>query len=93
MNKSAALDFTDGDTDKRFTITDPDVGAATTPPNVSIARQTIADVNDPEWIYVANVVNVVNGSFDVRVIAFLGDAVAPVNAFPSETVTLVYSIQ
>lgn len=92
MNRSATLDFTGGDTKQRFKITDAAIDSSTTPPNVSIARRTIADVDDPGWIYTANVVNVTNGSFDVLVGATMGDGLPGAGEFPNETITLVYTL-
>jgi hypothetical protein len=89
---TASLDFTDGDTAKRFTVTDANVGA-TNVIQCSIRRADIADVDDPGWIYVPNVVKVAAGSFDVLVVAFMRDGLPGVNEFPNETVVLSYSIQ
>lgn len=90
---TAPLDFTDGDTLKRFTITDANVSTTAQPMLQSVRRQTIADVDDPGWIYTANVVGIRNGSFDVLVNALMGDAPAGPGEFPNETASLVYTIQ
>lgn len=87
---TARLSFTDGDTLKRFTITDASVRAVGNTPIPVIRRDDIADVNDNGWIFTANIVTVTDGSFDVLVSALSGDGVAGVNEFPNETVTLVY---
>lgn len=86
------LDFTDGDTLKRFTVTDPAVAAGSAI-LVSIRRQETADVNDPGWIYVPNVMQVRAGSFDVLVAALSGDAIAAPGEFPNELASLVYLVQ
>lgn len=89
---TAPLDFTDGDTFKRFTITDTDC----TPRSrvtCSVERLNVANVDDPGWTYHANVVLVDTGRFDVNVSAIGPDAFPPPNNdFPNETVTLRYSI-
>lgn len=89
---AVALDFTDGDTLKRFTVTDSFVNQYT---HIvcSVRRADIADVDDPGWIYTPNVVTVTTGSFDVLVSAVPGDTIPGVNEFPNETVTLLYQIQ
>lgn len=89
--KTASLDFTDGDTFKRFTITDGSVAAASTV-GCSIRRSNIADVDDPGWIFVPNVVTVAAGSFDVTVAVLSGDGLVSPGEFPNETVTLIYHV-
>lgn len=88
---SASLDFTDGDTAKRFTITDAMV-EATSQLHVSIHRIQVADVDDYGWVFVANVLQVRSGSFDVKVVALAEDAIAAAGEFPNETVALSYLI-
>lgn len=87
---TARLSFTDGDTLKRFTITDAAVRALGNTPIPVIRRDDITDADDPGWIFVANIVTVTDGSFDVLVCAQAGDAFAAAGEFPNETVTLVY---
>lgn len=87
---TARLSFADGDTLKRFTIADASVTAAGNTPIPVIRRDDIADVDDPGWIFTANIVTVTDGSFDVLVSALPGDGLPAVNEFPNETVTLVY---
>lgn len=88
---SSPLDFTDGDTLKRFTITDVQI-EATSQLHLGIDRQQVADVDDPGWIFVPNVLQVRAGGFDVLVAALSGDAIAAANEFPNEIVTLTYLI-
>lgn len=88
---SFELDFTDGDTLKRFTVTDPDV----VPPNeviCSIRKRDTADVDDSGWVYIPNVISVSRGSFDVLVAALSGDTPQAAGEFPNETVRLVYTL-
>lgn len=89
---SLPLDFTDGDTFKRFTIVDSFV---TIYSHIlpSVRRATIADVDDPGWIYDVNVVSQTAGSFDVLISVTAGDAPAAPGEFPNETVTLTYLLQ
>jgi hypothetical protein len=87
---TARLSFTDGDTLKRFTITDAAVRALGSTPIPVIRRDDITDIDDPGWIFVPNIVTVADGSFDVLIAVLAGDGLAAVNEFPSETVTLVY---
>lgn len=89
--RTASLDFTDGDTLKRFTVTDGKVTAASVI-HPSITRAAIADVDDPGWSYTPNVVTVAAGSFDVLVSVLAGDAPAAAGEYPNETVTLTYSV-
>jgi ribosomal protein S18 len=65
---AATLDFADGDTLKRFTITNSAV-LSTSRITGTIRRPNIADVDDPGYLYIANVVSIVAGSFDVLVAA------------------------
>lgn len=91
---SASLDFSDGDTLKRFTITDPGVPAGATIIPAIQRSAALADVDDPGWIYIPNVVTVNpnGGSFDVLVAALAGDSIAGRNEFPKEVITLTYII-
>lgn len=88
---SAPLDFTDGDTAKRFTITDATI-EATSQLHVSIHRLQVADADDYGWIFVANVLQVRAGSFDVKVVAMADEADGAAGEFPNETVSLTYLI-
>src|SRR3954471_10536811 len=63
---AATLDFSDGDTLKRFTITNSAV-LSTSRITGTIRRPNIADVDDPGYLYIANIVSIVAGSFDVLV--------------------------
>lgn len=88
-----SVDFTDGDTFKRVTVTDADVTASSRilP---TVEKRDTAEVDDVGWIYVANVISVSSGSFDCNVAALVIDGVpAPNNDFPNEIVQLNYTIQ
>lgn len=65
---AATLDFSDGDTLKRFTITNSAV-LSTSRITGTIRRPNIADVDDPGYLYIANIVSIIAGSFDVLVAA------------------------
>lgn len=88
---SAPLDFTDGDTLKRFTVTDVQI-EATAQVHCQVQRLQVADVADPGWIFVPNVLQIRAGGFDVLVAALSGDGIAGVNEFPNEVATLNYLI-
>lgn len=92
LSNTAPLDFTDGDTLKRFTITDAQVSTTRPAPQLSIYRQNVAAVDDAGWVYVVNGMSIANGSFDVLVAALSGDGVAAANEFPNEIVTLAYQL-
>lgn len=85
----ANIVFDGTDSMQRVTITDAGV-SATSKIVFSVRRTTITDANDPGWIYVANIVTLAAGSFDVLIAALDWDA-AP-NTFPDETVILTYTI-
>lgn len=86
---TAPLDFTNGDTFRRFTITNAAV-TAQSDIHVSIRKHEVADKDDVGWTYVPNVVSVINGSFDVSVAALVMNAEPSSNEYPNETVSLVY---
>jgi len=89
---AAALDFTDGDTLKRFTIADAQVQQSSRI-SVTIQRSSVlADQDDPGWIYVPNVLSVGSATFDVLVAVLSGDGLAAANEFPNEVITLTYII-
>lgn len=90
--KTYSLDFTNGFTLQRFTIADADVKAASDI-QVSITKRNITDLADVSYVYVANVVTTINGSFDVLVAAISPDPLLPVPQMPNEIVQLVYSIR
>lgn len=90
-SSSQPLDFTDGDTQKRFTITDTSIeGTELITP--SVQRQQVADADDYGWAFTANVLQVRRGSFDILVTALAGDAIAAAGEYPNETVTLNYIV-
>jgi hypothetical protein len=62
----ATLDFSDGDTAKRFTVTNSAV-VATSRIVGSIRRPDVADSLDYGYLYLVNVVTVAAGSFDLLV--------------------------
>lgn len=89
---TATLDFTDGDTLKRFTIIDADCNAASDV-QCSIRTTNTADQDDQTWVYVPNVKSATAGSFDVLVAAFSGEGPAAAGEFPNEIVRLVYTLR
>lgn len=88
--KSTAVAFTDGDTVRRVTVTDAEV-AATDKILVAIRRPDLADDSaDAGHIYLANVVLVGTGSFDVVVACCDRGFCDTTEQPPSETVQLVW---
>lgn len=87
-----SVDFTTGNTYKRVTVTDSDIIASNHIQTSIQCRDTLVE-DDAGWIYLANVVSVANGSFDVKVAALTPDThPAENNEFPNEIVLLCYSI-
>lgn len=88
----AALDFTNGDSYQRFTITDANV-TAHSKVIVSVQCLDVLTANDLGWVFIPNIVSVADGSFDVKVQALPVDGTPdPNNDFPNEQVTLIYQI-
>lgn len=88
---STAIAFTDGDTIRRVTVTDASV-AATDKILVAIRRPDIAtDADDGGYLYVANVVLVAAGSFDVVVSCCTRGFTDATESPPSETIQLIWS--
>ena len=89
---TASVAFTDGDTARRVTVTDAAVSASSVIA-CTVRRPDIAtDADDAGYIYVANVVLIGSGSFDV-VVACLDLSGLDVTANPpSETIVLTYLI-
>ena len=88
---SSPIDFTDGDTFKRVTITDAQI-VGSSQPNVSIRKIPPADQDDAGWTYIANVVDVATGSFTVQVTALSADNPQAPDEYPNESIILVYSL-
>lgn len=88
-----ALDFTDGDTSKRFSVFAADV-LATSQIAVNCQRPAdLSEASDAGFTYHATVVNVYAGGFDVQVDAFcLGEPASQTGDFPNELVTLNFVI-
>lgn len=91
---SVRVDFTDGDTYKRVTVTDAGYTLLGPPPVCSVVRDQISDGDDPGWHFTAcPVAGTADGSFDVAVSAQMWDGPAdPYDPPPNETVTLVYTL-
>lgn len=90
---TGSLVFNANDTVVRFTVADVNV-TSTTNLLLSFRRANIADIDDPGWIYVGNVVSQAAGTFDVLVCATqLGESDdSDVVLIPSETVTMIYQV-
>lgn len=89
---TASLDFTNGDTLKRFTITDAAAGTTSHILAVIERPNTSADSADRGYIYHVNIVNRAAGSFDVLVNVLGWGFDDPDLNPPNETVTLVYAL-
>ena len=87
----ASLTFT-GDTSQRFTITDTNV-KSTSYIIPTIQRANITDENDKGFIYQANIVSVIDGSFDVVVNCLDYGFDDPTSVGSTETIYLNYLIQ
>jgi len=89
---TASVAFTDGDTVRRATITDATV-VSTSKILCTVRRpDTLTDSDDPGYIYLVNVVEILTGSFDVLV-ACLDWGLDDSTAYPpNETVTLCYTV-
>jgi hypothetical protein len=89
---TASIAFTDGDTLRRVTITDTNV-LSTSNIVCTIRRPNSTDDSaDRGYLYVANVVEVVVGAFDVLVACLDWGFDDPTENPPNETVTLCYTI-
>lgn len=87
---SGAVNFTIQSSMNRFTITDANVSTSSKI-TMGIRRANITDAADPGWSYVANIVTLATGSFDVLILALDWDG-GPSYAVPNENVTLFYHI-
>lgn len=89
---TASIAFTDGDTLRRVTITDANV-LSTSNIVCTIRRPNSTDDSaDQGYLYIANVVEVVVGAFDVLVACLDWGFDDPTQKPPNETVTLCYTI-
>jgi len=88
---SFTVDFTDGDTLRRVTVTDANV-KSTSHIFHSISRPNVADSADPGFLYILNIVNVQNGSFDALIACLDWGFGDPVETPPNETITVTYLI-
>jgi hypothetical protein len=88
---TASLAFTDGDTLKRFTITNGSVTAGSQIVG-TLRRPNVEDVDDHGWAYVLTVVKIGTGSFDVLVRVVPDEPLDSLYDPPNETLTFVYLI-
>src|SRR6185437_14624248 len=89
---TASLDFTNGDTLKRFTVSDAAAGTSSHILAMIERPNTATDSADRGYIYQVNVVNRAAGSFDVLVNVLGWGFDDPDLNPPDETVTLVYAL-
>lgn len=75
---------------KRVTVTDANV-TTSSKITLTLRRPDITEENDPGWIYITNIVNIADGSFDVSLVALEWDSPA-VDMMPNETITLFYHL-
>lgn len=89
---TASVAFTDGDTYRRVTITDANVGTGS---NLvcSVRRPNTADDTvDDGYLYLVTVLLVSAGSFDVGIACLDWGFDDPIGSPPNETITLCYTI-
>lgn len=90
---TVSVPFTDGDTLRRVTVTNAAV-LATSAIVVTVRRPDTADDSaDRGYLYVANVVRVAAGAFDVLIACLGWGFDDPVLNPPGETIVLNYTIQ
>jgi hypothetical protein len=89
---AATLDFSNGDTLKRFTITNPDVAATSKIVGTIRRPDTADDSADFGYLFIANVVKVATGSFDLLVAATDGGIGDVTEIPPLGTVEYDYQI-
>jgi len=89
---TANIAFTDGDTVRRVTITDAGV-SATSKILCSVRRPDTTDASaDSGFFYLANVVRIGTGEFDVLVMVLDVDGDGCTQNPPNETIVLTYTI-
>lgn len=86
--RTTTIPFTDGDTFRRVTITD---GAVTAGSIIVCSVRRPDQGVDYGYLYIVNVVKVLNGSFDVSIACTDGGFGDPVEIPPNETITLAYT--
>jgi hypothetical protein len=89
---AAAVAFTDGDTMRRATVTDAAVSASSKIVGTIRRPDTANDSADRGYIYLANVVRIGTGSFDLLVSCLGWGFDDPTKNPPNETVTFYYTI-
>lgn len=89
---TVSIDFTNGFTLQRVTVTDPDV-APGSDILCSITKRSQTALADVSYVYVPNIVSQIAGSFDVLVAAISPDPLLPSAEMPNEFITLVYLIR
>jgi hypothetical protein len=84
---SVSIPFTNGDAVQRVTVSSGSIGTGSKI-RISVTRPNVADVDDPGYLYIANVVSRGAESFDVVVSAVDVDGSPCWQNPPAETVTL-----
>lgn len=88
----ASIAFTDGDTCRRVTITDAGVSASSKINGTVRRPDTADDSADPGYIYLANIVRIGSGAFDVLIACLGWGFDDPTGIPPNETVKFYYSV-
>jgi hypothetical protein len=88
---STTVAFTDGDTTRRSTVTDAAVSASSKI-ILTVRRPDTAATADRGYLYMANVVTVGTGSFDVLILALDESGGDCTELPPNETITLYYQV-
>lgn len=89
---TASIQFTDGDTFRRVTIADGLVNATSKIVGMIRRPDTVDDSADLGFLYVANVVKVAAGSFDLLVAATAWGTDDTDEVPPNETIQFVYTV-
>lgn len=89
---SVDIAFTDGDTMRRVTVTDAAVSATSKIIGTIRRPDTTTDSSDPGYIYIANVVRVATGAFDVLLSCLGWGFDDTTGKPPNETVKFYYQI-
>lgn len=87
-----SVDFTDGDTAKRVSVSDATI-TATDKILVTVRRpDMVDDSEDSGHIYITNIVRIYAGGFDVRIVALDLSGMDPTEQPPNETIELQYQV-
>lgn len=94
LNERIAVDFTDGDTYKRFSVAAIDVTATSNILCSCIRPSDLPETTDPGWTFHPTVVNIYAGGFDVAIDVMCAGEPASLTGENNlnETVWLIFTI-